>query len=727
MSETGKAVFLSYASQDSEAARRIAQALRAEGIEVWFDESALAGGEAWDASIRRQIRDCALFVAIVSANTQGRKEGYFRLEWKLADERSHLIAEGTPFVLPVIIDGTKERDALVPKSFLGVQWTWLPHGEVPPAFVARVQRLLGGEGASPNQIASAPTAPSVRSMAREPRVRIRWMSLLPWALCVGLALVVAWLVRQPDQTRVTEPRYTELALPESAPVAFTGPAPIGIWQRAVAISRDGRTVAYIALKGGTTSLVARRLDTGGAREFPGTEGAFFPFFSPDGQWIGFFVKGDLRKVPVAGGTPSTMAAGIKVPVGAEWSHVDRILVAQDQGHEPVWVSPADRTTTRISNPGAPENYSRSALDPTILPGEEWAIGGFDGFLQLLSLKGAGVHWLSKAGPVGEKDAKPAELLRGWSPRYLKEGFLIFMSGEGTELKAMRFDPAKVRPTGAPFAVLEGIRREQLYTAGQFTLSEEGTFVYALGADAEASELAWVDEQSKREKVPIPPGPYHGLSLSRDGLAAFFRKNATGSFSDLLIFDVATGRQVRSIPHERTSAMSLWGPDGSLFLTPWDTITALIGQHTRRFASAVSDQSTEQPKEFDLLMGISPNGEWMAFTVTRRARPSDPYATPRHRLFPSPPAGGALHSHPTAAGWRSRCMDQSTSKSSCPCPTMAGGLKSPPTRVTSRGGFPMASGSPTSVAGRSWSSISRFGTTGWPPGSRRCSWKDPFPG
>ena len=63
-SPPGGAVFLSYASQDADAARRIAQALRAEGIEVWLDESALAGGEAWDASIRRQIRDCALFVAI---------------------------------------------------------------------------------------------------------------------------------------------------------------------------------------------------------------------------------------------------------------------------------------------------------------------------------------------------------------------------------------------------------------------------------------------------------------------------------------------------------------------------------------------------------------------------------------------------------------------------------------------------------------------------------------
>ena len=78
MSSSPKAVFLSYASQDADAARRICDALRAMSVEVWFDQSALRGGDAWDASIRRQIKDCALFMPIISANTQARVEGYFR-------------------------------------------------------------------------------------------------------------------------------------------------------------------------------------------------------------------------------------------------------------------------------------------------------------------------------------------------------------------------------------------------------------------------------------------------------------------------------------------------------------------------------------------------------------------------------------------------------------------------------------------------------------------------
>ncbi|MSU71910.1 MAG: toll/interleukin-1 receptor domain-containing protein [Opitutus sp.] len=117
MSETaGKAVFLSYASQDVAAALRICAALRAAGVEVWFDQDALVGGDAWDQKIRGQIGACALFIPVISANTQERREGYFRLEWHLAEDRMRLIAKGTPFIVPVTVDGTSERGALVPDA-----------------------------------------------------------------------------------------------------------------------------------------------------------------------------------------------------------------------------------------------------------------------------------------------------------------------------------------------------------------------------------------------------------------------------------------------------------------------------------------------------------------------------------------------------------------------------------------------------------------------------------
>ena len=114
---TTKAIFLSYASQDADAARRICDALHEAGLEVWFDQSELRGGEAWDASIRKQIKECALFVPIISANTNARREGYFRLEWKLAVDRTHLMADNMPFLMPVLLAGTPEATALVPDKF----------------------------------------------------------------------------------------------------------------------------------------------------------------------------------------------------------------------------------------------------------------------------------------------------------------------------------------------------------------------------------------------------------------------------------------------------------------------------------------------------------------------------------------------------------------------------------------------------------------------------------
>ena len=142
MTEPSRAVFLSYASQDAGAARRICEALRTAGAEVWFDQSALRGGDAWDAAIRRQIKSCALFIPIISRNTHSREEGYFRLEWKLAVDRSHLMTTSRAFLLPVAIDDIGDDDEHVPDRFRELQWTRLAGGEATPAFVERVSRLL---------------------------------------------------------------------------------------------------------------------------------------------------------------------------------------------------------------------------------------------------------------------------------------------------------------------------------------------------------------------------------------------------------------------------------------------------------------------------------------------------------------------------------------------------------------------------------------------------------
>ena len=236
-------MFLSYASEDAQAAGRIADALRTAGIEVWFDRNALRGGDEWDRKIRREIKDCALFVPIISANSEARHEGYFRLEWDLADQRSHMIARGRPFLVPVGLDETRAEDAGVPDSFQRVQWTRLPGGATPPDFIERIGRLLsasqargrvansaraGSDGAppAPTEGTSRPSHPSPPDSTATPRSR------KPWGVTGAIALAVlaglgyfAWGKRHLPTTAVTT----------AAPAHATAKPAITIASNAIAV------------------------------------------------------------------------------------------------------------------------------------------------------------------------------------------------------------------------------------------------------------------------------------------------------------------------------------------------------------------------------------------------------------------------------------------------------------------------------------------------------------
>ncbi|MSU49304.1 MAG: TIR domain-containing protein [Opitutus sp.] len=142
MPASAGAVFLSYAREDTTAAQRLAEALRSHDVEVWFDQNELRGGDTWDGKIKKQIRECALFLPVISAHTHQRSEGYFRLEWKLAVERTHLMVAGATFLIPVVLDHTPEEPGMVPEEFLRVQWTRLPGALPTPQFVEQVKRLL---------------------------------------------------------------------------------------------------------------------------------------------------------------------------------------------------------------------------------------------------------------------------------------------------------------------------------------------------------------------------------------------------------------------------------------------------------------------------------------------------------------------------------------------------------------------------------------------------------
>jgi TolB-like protein len=202
-------IFLSYPSEDRDAARSIRDALSAAGLEVWYDENELGGGDAWDQKIRRQIRECDYFMPIVSAQSEARHEGYFRREWRLAVERALDMADDHTFLLPVVIDNTDQARARVPERFLTVQWLKVPNGQPTPGLAALSRRLLSGKPADPPPVRRTPRAkvgippPVAREMPpfpiEEPGQRVKF-----WVEATGWAIKSAWIFiqRQPRTLRI---------------------------------------------------------------------------------------------------------------------------------------------------------------------------------------------------------------------------------------------------------------------------------------------------------------------------------------------------------------------------------------------------------------------------------------------------------------------------------------------------------------------------------------------
>ena len=197
-------VFLSYAREDTEAAKRIADALRGFGVEVWFDQSELRGGDAWDANIKRQIRECSLFVAIISATTQARGEGYFRREWRLAIDRTHDMAAGIPFLIPVVIDQTLESKALVPEEFMKVQWTRLAGGIPTAQFVERIKRLAEQPKAHVEQ---SQGHPALSGAGPKDTSRKAAVPAWAWGVIAGVAIAAVAYI---GLSRRTEPPAAEV-------------------------------------------------------------------------------------------------------------------------------------------------------------------------------------------------------------------------------------------------------------------------------------------------------------------------------------------------------------------------------------------------------------------------------------------------------------------------------------------------------------------------------------
>jgi serine/threonine-protein kinase len=485
---------------------------------------------------------------------------------------------------------------------------------VPPNVAAAVGKALQKLPADRFEVAKAFAAaledPRFRAAGPRPEpvsdnVRLWKRLAAAAAVMTAIALMTAvWAVTTTQPVARAPVLGATLLLPDTAPMAFVGEAWLGVGVRSLALSPDGTTLAYVAWDGEKSRLYLRRLAEYEVRSLPGTEGAYGPFFSPDGLWVGFFAANKLKKVRVAGGSPVELAEGVTA-WGAVWSDDGHIYYASHEGARVIQLSEDGAYAREVARAGSELGVASGFYLPAAVPQSDFLLASrVDGTIWTVSLS------------TGE--AKQI-ISGGTSPRYLASGHIVF--GRQGTLMGVKFDRETGELTSDPFDILDGIRMEGAFGAMHVAFAETGLMAYAPGVYAGNGVLGWVDRAERFASLGFEPAPFLQLSLSPNGqhVAVQVPNDVVGTGSDIWWYDL-TRREPRrlttcgSTPTCLSAAFPAWLPDGESFA--WTELfadsTVLLSRQLTR--SAETTRLTASPFALFLFTsGWAQNGEVWAYT------------------------------------------------------------------------------------------------------------------
>jgi serine/threonine-protein kinase len=428
----------------------------------------------------------------------------------------------------------------------------------------------------------------------------------------------------------------------------------------VALSRDGSTMAFVGIDAGIRRLYVRRLSDFEPKMLAGTEGASSPFFSPSGEWIGFFSE-RLKKIPVGGG-PVIDLADASDNRGAVWTDDDTIIYTPDAstpiyrisaagGGSPVAVSKIDQ-----------EKQERTHRWPSLLPGGK----------EVLVTVGSAAHPddYDDATIVAirlDTGARRVVLERGRMAQYVSSGHLVFLRGQ--ILYAVPFDLASGVAGTSPVPVIDGVSGDVTTGSANYAVSNSGTIAFVPG-DPRGSErrIAWVDRQGKPTFIDVPPALYSDPHVSPDGKQIAVTMITGKSEMDIYLIDAARGGTPRRLTSDGNARTAIWSRDGKRLtytvydrarnvtkilsrpsdgigeptqiievpgvgftesIAPDDTLTfscnpSTAGQHADLYKLAPQPGSKPvkvvEGSKGDVYSGIvSPDGKWLAYTATEGGR------------------------------------------------------------------------------------------------------------
>lgn len=469
-----------------------------------------------------------------------------------------------------------------------------------------IEEVLAG---APTGEASAPAADGRRSV-------------LLWAAAAGVLAIVAaigwWTAWR--STRPVDQTLLSLSV-DLGPAAMVGA------HITAAISPDGTRLAFPAHgPDGKTQLAMRLLDQPQAMLLPGTEGANDPFFSPDGQWIGFFAEGKMKKASVRG---SAVVVLCDAPAarGAAWGEDDNIIATLNgsSGSGLSRVPAAGGTPQPVTRPG--EKGEATHRWPQILPGGQSVlfmanktISNYDdSSIEVLSLRTGEVKVVRRGGYFG---------------RYLPGGYLVYLH-QGT-LFGARFDLDRLEVRGTPTPLLNDVAADSNTGGGQFDFSRNGRFVYLSGkAPAGTWTMAWLDSAGKTQPLLASPGIYYEPRFSPDGKRLAFSSGRT----DIETYD--WGRETRTRLTFATQAVNncpVWTPDGKhlVFVSEGASKFSL---HWIRADGAGEAQLLLESKNSLGPYSFSPDGKRLAYSQQNAETGSDLWTLPLDTSDPEHPKPG----------------------------------------------------------------------------------------
>jgi eukaryotic-like serine/threonine-protein kinase len=451
--------------------------------------------------------------------------------------------------------------------------------------------------------------PAAKAAVRPPAARA--FSWIPWLIA---AASVAALLLLPRRPTAPVPSGDLARLAVDLPEKIRPDPNVGDQVQILAISPDGRRIAFRGDSANQHRIFVRDLSRESAEPVAGSEGGGDPFFSPDGEWLAFIASEKLMKVAVRGGTPIILAS-VSRSRGAAWSPDGTIVYAPSvnapllripaAGGEPRPLTTLDRATRE-----------RTHRWPEVVPEGSWVL------FTVGTEDKPGDYDEARIDAVSLATGKRHTVYRGASQtRYAPPGRLL-LARHGDVL-AVPFDPRTAQVRGTAVPMLQGVSGEPRSGTAYFSVARTGALLYATGLTPQGpAEIVWIDRAGKREPTGIPPGLYNEIALSPDGRRlAYSAGPGGGARTDIWIADLVHGGQFQLTSTGQAGGPA-WTPDGKsvVFATPLGD--ALLRQPADGGAAEVVWNS---PYRVPILIdSFQPDGSALLITLSGLASRNDIY-------------------------------------------------------------------------------------------------------